>query len=126
MSPVGVPQPPDSIDCSFSIGIEAGNAIIVSGQLKKYNVPVDQRHVVTCWLSTDATGDVLSADPGTLVVGTNGTILVESTANLVFTVLTEPNGTFDINIGHVSTSGFYLNVALPSGRVQTAPIAQFA
>jgi hypothetical protein len=119
-------QPPDAPTVDFTVGAEAGNAIVVSGQIKKYAVNADQRMLITCWLSSDANGDTLATDPGTLVAGTNGTILVEITSNLVFLMVTEANGSFDVNIGHVSTSGFYLNVALPGGRVVTAPIAQFA
>lgn len=126
MTIAALAQPPDAPTIDFTIGAEAGNAIVVSGQIKKYDRPADQRHLIHCWLSSDANGDTLASDPGTLVAGTNGTILVEITSNLVFLMVTEANGSFDVSIGHTGTSGFYLNVAVPGGRVVTAPIAQFA
>jgi hypothetical protein len=120
-------QPPNEIDAAFTIGAEAGNAINVAVALTKYGRALDQRHVITYWLSSDATGDTLAADPGTTAVGTNGTLLVEPTDDIIGTLVTEANGTFDLNITHAGTSGFYLNVVMPgSGRVVTSPIVQFA
>ena len=119
-------QPPDQITAEFTVGTEAGNVITVAVALKKYNVPVDCRHLVFAWLSSDANGDTLAADPGTLAAGTNGTQIAEPVDDIVQMFLTEANGTLDVAITHASTTGFYLNIALPGGRVVTAPIAQFA
>lgn len=126
---MGVPHGATAVvnDVGFSVGTEAGDAITVSVQFKYNGVDANARSAAICWLSTDATGDTIATDPGTLAVGTDGTILVEMSSNLVWLAISEADGDLDIAIGHTSTSGFYLNVApLGSGRVFTSPIAQFA
>jgi len=114
-------------EVGFTVGTEAGDSITVAVQFKINGVDPAARTVALCWLSSDSAGDTVATDPGTLAVGTDGTILVELTANLVFLAVSEADGDLDIAIGHTSTSGFYLNVApLASGRVFTSPIIQFA
>jgi hypothetical protein len=124
-----MPQPPDAIDAAFTVsaeGVPGANQITIGVALKKYNVALDVRHIIHAWLSSDAAGDTIAADPGTLAAGTNGTMVVEPLDDIVAMFLTEANGTLDVVITHASTSGFYLNLALPGGRVVTSPIAQFA
>lgn len=122
-----MPQPPDVLDAVFTIGAEAGNAINVGVSLRKYGIKADQRLALNYWLSSDATGDTLAADPGTTAIGTDGTILVEATDDLVGLLVTEADGDFDLTISHSGTSGFYLNLVMPgSGRVITSPVIQFA
>lgn len=119
-------QPPDRLDVAFSVGAEATNVITVAVAVKQYGLAVDCRHLLFAWLSSDATGDTLAADPGTMAAGTNGTLLAEPVDDLVQMYLTEADGKLDIAVTHASTSGFYLNVAIPGGRVVTSPILQFA
>jgi len=69
------------------------------------------------YLSSDTAGQALATAPSTLAVGTDGTLLVEYTANQVALCLTEADGDFDINITDTATIASYVNIILPSGQV---------
>jgi hypothetical protein len=116
-------------DVGFTIsaeGVPGANQITVAVQLRESGVDAASRTVVTMWLSSDATGDTVAADPGTLAVGTDGTLMAEPIDDLVGIFLSEADGDIDVVITHSGTSGFYLNVQLPSGRTVTSTITQFA
>lgn len=115
-------------EVGFTIPAEGGDdEITVAVQFKINGVDVAARVVCLCWLSSDAGGDTVASDPGTLAAGTDGTFLVEVVANLVWFAVSEADGDLDVAIGHTGTSGFYLNVVpLSSGRVFTSPVIQFA
>lgn len=126
---MGTPQSglADITDVKFTAAAETGgNLIDVLVELLFGASDLDARHVVLYYLSSDANGDTLATDPGTMAVGTNGTLLYEPVDDLVHVAVSEPDGKLNVAITHAGTSGFYLNVVLPSGRVVTSPIIQFA
>lgn len=117
---------PGANNVRFTIGAEAGDIINVAVALLNSESAVAGRHAVGYYLSSDAAGDTLAADPGTTAIGTDGTILAEHTDDIVGMVLTEADGTFDLDITSVGTPTVYLNVILPSGRVFTSEAITFA
>jgi len=129
---VGVPHisPAFCNDVGYSLsaeGVPGANQITITVQLKHNGSDISARVASLYWLSSDANGDTIASDPGTLAIGTDGTILVEMTDDLVGLVVCEADGDIDFVLTHSSTSGFYLNISpLGSGLVFTSPIAQFA
>ena len=129
---MGVPHGASAVanDVGFSLsaeGVPGANQMTATIQLKINGSDVDHRTVCAYWLSSDANGDTLAGDPGTTAIGTDGTILVEATDDIVGFVVSEADGDIDFVVSHSSTSGFYINLApLGSGRVFTSPILQFA
>lgn len=124
---MGQPQQGGGItNVAWAVGAEAGNAINVTASLRHGASPVDVAHGVWYYLSTDSAGQTLAADPGTTAIQTNGTILVEPVDDLVGFAVSEVTGALDFTISHTGTSGFYMNIVLPNGRVDTSPIIQFA
>jgi hypothetical protein len=113
-------------DVAFTIGAEGSNIIPVTASLRHGVSAPGGAFAVWYYLSTDAAGQTLAADPGTTAILTNGTILVEPVDDLVGLAVTEVGGSLDFNITHTGTSGFYLQIVLPSGRVVASPIIQFA
>ena len=107
----------------FTVGAEAANIINVAVQINDQNgVAVTNPYAGTYWLSTDAAGQTVSADPGTTAIGTNGTQLVEITDDVVGLVVSEAVGTIDWNITHTGTSTFYMNIAMPDRTFTSAAI----
>lgn len=129
---MGVPHGASAVanDVGFTVsaeGVPSTNQITVGIQFKINGSDVDHRTVCAYWLSSDANGDTLAGDPGTTAIGTDGTILVEATDDIVGYAVSEGDGDLDFVITHSGSSGFYVNVSpLGSGRVFTSPIAQFA
>lgn len=113
-------------DVAFAVGVEGGNAINVTASLRHGASAPGGAFAVWYYLSTDAAGQVLAADPGTVAIQTNGTVLVEPVDDLVGLAVSEVGGALDFTVSHSGTSGFYLNIVLPSGRVVASPIIQFA
>ena len=72
------------------------------------------------YLSSDSAGQTLATAPSTLAVGTDGTILVEHTANVVMSCISEADGDFDINITDTATAASFVNVLLPTGKIVTS------
>lgn len=118
---------PPLAGCSFTIGAEAANVINVVVQLVDgYGTDMAERSVVDYYLSSDTNGDTLAADPGTTAIGTDGTILVEYTDDLVGKAISEADGDIDFNVTHTGTSTFYLNIVLPNGKKKTSAAITFA
>lgn len=117
----------DVNDASFTVGDEDADAINVAVQLQVGGSDADQRTAVMCYLSSDSAGDSVAAAPdGGAAIGTDGSIIKEHTAELVFSVVSEADGEFDITITESTAKTFFLNVILPSGRVVTSPAITFA
>jgi hypothetical protein len=107
-------------DATFTIGAQAGDVINVAVQLVSGGSPVSGAYAVQYYLSSDAAGQALGTDPGTVAIGSDGTILAEHVDDLVGMVVTETTGTFDLDVTDADTGTLYLNVVLPNGRVITS------
>jgi len=78
------------------------------------------------YLSTDAAGQTVDAAPSAgFAVGTDGLILVEHTANVLASCVTEADGDFDINMKDTASASTYVNVILPSGQIITSSLCKF-
>jgi hypothetical protein len=78
------------------------------------------------YLATDATGQVGEAAATTLAVGTDGTILVEETSNLIWTAVSEIDGDLDIVIGNAGgADDLYLVTILPNGKLAISSVIAF-
>ncbi len=74
--------PPVS-DASFVVGVETVDAITINGQaLDTAGADAVARAVLTAYLSSDASGDVLASPPEGLAAGTDGTLLAGGPAGL--------------------------------------------
>lgn len=85
--------------------------------------------VFLAYLSSDAAGDTLlgTAPTGTVVAGTNGTLLQDiGTAKKIFLLKSEAAGTMDLVITEAGAKDMYLNVVMPDGTVVTSSIISFA
>lgn len=79
------------------------------------------------YLSTDSAGQAVDSAPsGGFAVGTDGTIIVEYTANVYAKCITESDGDFDINLVDTASASTYVNVILPSGQIITSSELSFA
>lgn len=99
-------------DVDFTIGAESTNDINVGIQLKSGGADLDHSAVVFAYLSDSATGIAIAASaPATSVaIGTDGSILVEHTAKLAWTLDSETDGDIDLTIVETGDDVFYLVV----------------
>jgi len=117
------------IDATVTLGTATGGAYPVyvqllgpSGKDMKY------RSVVKVYMSSDAPGDVLaidSTDTTDITILTDGTIIVENTADVVQTVISEADGDIGFTCTVATGKHAYLNVILPNGRVVTGAIMSY-
>lgn len=106
---------PDTSGPAFTIGAEGGNSINVAVQLQDATgTSIASSKVVLAYLSDSAVGDGIagSAPNGDIAIGTDGTILLEHTADKVFLIWTESDGQFDIDIGESGADTWYLCVVI--------------
>lgn len=113
---------------AFTIGAEAADVINVAVQLQTESEDIAERASVLAYLSGDAEGDgVAGAAPsGGVAAGTNGEIIAEITADLVFLLKTDATGSVDVDITDVGTPTFHLVVCLPDGTVTASDAITFA
>lgn len=79
------------------------------------------------YLCTDSTGQVGEAAATTLAVGTDGTILVEETSNLIWTAVSEADGDLDIVIGNAGGADtLHLVTIMPNGVLAISAAITFA
>lgn len=112
---------------TFTIGTESTNVINVAVQLQDdAGNDIAFKGVVEFWLSSDSDGDTLAAAADTLAIGSDGTILVEYTSNILGKVVSEADGDIDINITDSESVTYYLNVGLPTGKYVTSTAIAFS
>lgn len=97
---------------TFVIGAEAANVINVAIQLEAGEEDIDHSAVVVAYLSDDSAGiGISAAAPATSVaVGTDGSIIVEHTAKLAWTLDSEADGDIDLDITETGAATWYLVV----------------
>lgn len=126
---------PDVITMGAGITVGAedttANTIGVVVQLNQADnsTAVATARAVLMYLSSDTAGQTLitAAPSGGVAAGTDGTILVEHTADIVWTALSEADGDIDITLTETAnTAAQYLNVVTPDGRVYTSGAINFA
>lgn len=116
---------------TFTVGAEGAdtqNLIKVTAKVRAANGRALQKRVaarvyLTESLSTYAVSG--NAPSGTVAVAAKGTIVATITSKLVFDVVFDANGEFDLNITHNTTRAYYLIVVLddqafPSGIIDFA------
>lgn len=117
------------IDAQFTVGAEETNAINVAVQLvdRLNKNEVADRVGLLWYLSDDAAGDTPSATApdGGVAIGTDG-VLIEHTANLNGTVISESDGDIDITLTEAGADTWYLNLVMPDGKVMTSGAITFA
>lgn len=119
---------------TFTNGAEAGNAIVVSVQLKDaLGNDLANRASVQAYLSSDANGDVLEPHSATLTVsgGTDGVVIPYAAANAAghtaFNLVSEADGDIDVSIAQTSGADtMYLVLVMPDGRLVVSDAITFA
>jgi len=103
---------------TFTIGTEAGNAIVVAVQLlDSAGADVDCVNVVDVYLSEDARGIDISTSAEGISVGTDGILIGTNTADQSLLVGSELDGDVDISISETTGADeYYLVVVLPDGK----------
>ncbi len=103
---------------TMSVSADVGNAVTITGQAVDANgADLAEATQFMYFLSSDAAGQAVSAAPdGGIAMGTDGTMIVEFTAEVVGWFTTEADGDFDIVVTDAGAFTSYLVVMLPSGR----------
>ncbi len=117
-------------DCVVTVG-----AFVASTDLINVVIQLNQGDNATAvaeaiafqmYLSSDAAGQTVDAAPsGGFAAGTDGTIILEHTANIYAQCLTEADGDFDLIVTDTASASTYVNVILPSGQLITSSILTF-
>ena len=112
----------------YTIGTEATNAINVAIQLvdRKNGGEISERVALQWYLSSDANGDAVDTAPsGGIAIGTDG-LLIEHTANLSGTVISEADGDIDVTLTESTAKSFYLVIVAPDGKLYPSAAITFA
>jgi hypothetical protein len=111
----------------FTVGAEATDVINVALQVvDAQGMALALQLALLAWLS-DTAGAALTAtapSAGT-AIGTDGTIIVEHTAETLMELLTDADGVLDLDIGEAGADTWYLNVRLPGGAIVSSPAIAF-
>lgn len=115
---------------TFVIGAEAGNIINVAIQLTDMTGGTGTKvRMVEGFLSDDIGGLGISAGApdGSVVIGTDGAIIVTHTTDLAWLLQSEADGDIDIDINDVTgTPTWYLVVVLSDGTLAVSDAITFA
>ncbi len=106
-------------DVAFTIGAEVGTTINVAVQLARHKGGDNKSPGAMSFYLAD---DTVGLDPATvapsagIAIGTDGA-LIESVANLSGLMISEANGSIDIDMDEAGVLTKYLVVVLPSGEL---------
>ena len=104
-------------DADITVGAEAANVINLAIQIRDGNGDdVKERMWLQYYVSSDANGDTVNSDLGTLAIGTDGTILGEHTDDVLGLVLSESDGDIDFDFTSTSAQTAYLHLLAPNGK----------
>lgn len=112
---------------TFTIGAEAANVINVAIQLTDgAGEAIATRAGLAFYVSSSATGDTVVAAATSLAIGTDG-VAIEAVSNSAGWLVTEADGTADVNIGDASGAAtYYLVLVMPSGQLVVSSAITFA
>lgn len=114
---------------SFTVGTKSVNTINVAVQLQDVRQNNVSRIVhVKCYLASVVGGGTISptAPTTTTAIGTNGCIIDAPTGGVVYSLVTNATGQFDLNL--VQTAGgtnYWLVIVLPDGGILVSPEISF-
>jgi len=113
--------------CTFTLGLEIANAIIVTCQLKDASLAAMARVTpVTFYLSSDAAGTTPVAAAGSVAIGAAGKIIEVLTAKQSGILISNAAGLFNLVITDASGAvDFYLNLIVGE-KLITSQIISFA
>lgn len=107
------------VDCSITVGAEAGDARAITIQLKDANGnDIAYREMVDLYLFADADGAAFVTTGGStgIAIGTDGALLAV-VAKKAFVAISEADGDIDLTWTDTGTEAAYLAVRLPTGRL---------
>jgi hypothetical protein len=112
----------------LTVGGEAADVINVALQVvDAEGVALAQQLALFAWLSDTAGAAATAAAPSAgTAIGTDGVIIVEHTAEIIFELLTDADGVLDLDIEEAGVDTWYLNVRLPGGSVVSSAAITFA
>ena len=112
----------------ITVGAEVPDVINVAGQIQdaEGNDLAEQKSFFA-WLSDTALAVPTSSAPSAgVAIGTDGLILIEHTANVVYEILTDAAGVFDLDIEEAGVDTWYLNIRLANGAIVSSAAITFA
>lgn len=115
-------------DPTITVGAEAVNVINVGVQLKdSAGVNLAVRGAIRAYLSDDANGDsiAVTAPSGGVAIGAYG-VLIPQVAGKAFDLVSEADGTINIDITEAGADTWYLILILPDGRLVASGAITFA
>lgn len=113
---------------TWTLASEAANVIKVTGKAKDArNRSVAGPLPLRVWLTQDAATLALAgtAPSGTVAIAAKGSILVTAVAKLVFDLVTNADGEFDLNITDATAGNWHVCVQLPDGGVSVSDAVDF-
>ncbi|MEN8493528.1 hypothetical protein ABFB50_00880 [Dehalococcoides sp. THU3] len=109
----------NDIDATITVGTPTLGAFPVSVQLTgPTGKDLQEARVVKYYLAKDATGDTLcvdGTDTSDITIGTDGTIIAETAADVAGIVKSEADGDIDFVVTVLTTKKAYLVIVLPDG-----------
>ena len=112
----------------ITVGTQAGDVINVALQVVDgQGMALAQQLSFLAWLSDTAGAAVTGTAPSVgTAIGTDGVIIVEHTAEILFELLTDADGVLDLDIEEAGADTWYLNVRLPGGAIVSSGAITFA
>ncbi len=109
------------------VGVEVPNVINVTLQaVDGQGVALAQQLSFLAWLSDTAGAAATAAAPSVgTSIGTNGVIIIEHTAEILFELLTDADGALDLDIEEAAADTWFLNVRLPGGAIVSSAAITF-
>lgn len=116
------------VSVEFTVGAEAADVINVALQVVDGNGDdVEEAYSFLAWLSdTAGAAPTTTAPSGGVAIGTDGVILIEHTAEILFELLSEADGDIDLDITEIGVDTWFLNVRLPDGSIVSSDAITFA
>ncbi len=114
---LAVTQP--CVDCSITVGAEAGDARAITIQLKDANgndINYVETVEIIMFLNAAMTAFVVTGGSTGIAIGTDGALLTV-VAKKYFLATSEADGDIDLTWTDTGTEAAYLGVRLPNGRV---------
>jgi hypothetical protein len=117
------------LDGAFSVAytiaaenVTAGTkAVAVQINKKDASTAVGVACMVTQYFSSDAAGQTMAAAPsGGVAAGTDGTIAIELTADVIWLAITEADGDIDLTLTDTTADTWYLNTVTADGVIHTS------
>jgi hypothetical protein len=116
----------DKTNTDITVGAESSSVVNVAVQFKdRADADMTTPVYTTIYFTDDAAGQTLPTALDSVAIGTDGTIVKEVTAGILYETVSEADGDLDLDLTQDAADTLYMHIVCPDGSLKTSSVITF-